>query len=363
MTIERRSLFWVLILAGFLAIVWAFSAVLLPFVMGMAIAYFLDPVVDWLEHHRIGRSFGTTAVIVLFFTGLVMVFLLFVPLLQGQVVELAHRLPTIFTDLRDRLDDFLVQVQINAGIPPEEVRRLRDAAGGQAGNALNFAAGLVGDVLHGSVAIVNVLSLVVITPVVAFYLLRDWDRIVARVDSWLPRRQAPAIRAQAREINRTLSAFARGQALLCLLMGTYYAIVLSVLGLDFGLIIGVLTGVICFIPFVGAFVGGATAISLALFQFGDLAMVAAVAGAFAVGQTLEGYVFQPWLIGDRVGLHPVWMIFSLLAGGALFGFLGVLVAVPVTAIIGVLARFALGQYLASAFYDGDSTPRSPGSSA
>jgi predicted PurR-regulated permease PerM len=189
----------------------------------------------------------------------------------------------------------------------------------------------------------------VVTPVVAFYLLRDWPRAVARVDSWLPRRYAGVLRAQAREVDRILSAWLRGQAICCVLLAGFYAVALNVVGLDLGLIVGMAAGLLSFIPYVGSITGGITAIALALTQF-QWPGVAVVAGVFVLGQVLEGYVIYPRFLGDRVELHAVWVIFALFAGGAAFGFLGVLLAVPVAAALGVLARFWLRRYLSSPLY-------------
>ncbi|KJV10290.1 membrane protein [Elstera litoralis] len=333
-----------------LLIVWQITPVLLPFVAGAGIAYFLDPTVDWLERRGVGRGVGTLLTIVSFFLACLLILLLFVPILQGQAVELAQRLPTLLTTIQERVNLWLVDAQRDFGVSDADVINLRAAAGADAGKALGYVAQFVGNLLVGGLAVVNILSLVFVTPVVAFYLLRDWDLIVTKIDSWLPLSAAETIREQAREIDAILSGFARGQALLCLSLGVLYAIGLRSVGLDFGIIIGLLAGLLSFIPFVGVFVGGVTAVGLAVLQFDSWLPVILVAGVFGVGQILEGYVLQPWLVGDRVRLHPVWIIFALLAGGTLFGFLGVLMAVPVMAVIGVLARFGVGQYLASDLY-------------
>ena len=351
MPIARPTLFWIALLVFAFVMLWALSAILLPFVVGMAVAYFLDPAVDWLERRRLPRGLATAAVIVAFFALIILIFLLFVPVLQQQVTNFVTDVPSLAESLRSKTDALLIRLQQQAGVPPEDVRSLQQAASGQATKALDWAAQLLGDLLHGGLALVNLLSLVFVTPVVAFYLLRDWDRMVARINTWLPLRHAATIRAQAREIDHTLSGFARGQSLLCLLLGAYYAVGLTGAGLEFGLIIGLVTGFLSFVPYVGSITGAVTSISLALVQFDDYRRVLVVAGIYLIGQTLEGYVFQPLLVGDRVGLHPVWIIFALLAGGTLFGFVGILLAVPVSAMIGVLCRFALGRYLASDLYD------------
>jgi predicted PurR-regulated permease PerM len=202
-------------------------------------------------------------------------------------------------------------------------------------------------------SLVNVIVLIVIVPVVTFYLLLDWDRMVARIDALLPRDHAPTIRHLASEIDHTLSSFVRGQGVVCLILGTYYAIALALVGLQFGLVVGFVAGALTFIPYVGALVGGVLAIGLALFQFwGDWWWIVAVWAIFQSGQFVEGNILTPNLVGSSVGLHPVWLIFALSAFGALFGFVGLLVAVPVAAIIGVLVRFALGRYKESLLYTG-----------
>jgi predicted PurR-regulated permease PerM len=342
--------FWiVLVLFGFFFL-WGLSAILLPFVLGMAIAYFLDPLVDWLELKKLSRAGGTAIVILLFFSMICLVLMLFVPLIENQIVNFASRVPALTAGLRDRLDALVIRLQVQAGIPMADVASLKEAAQGEAGRVLSWFGTILTGVFHGGLAFVNVLSLIFVTPVVAFYLLRDWDLMVARIDTWLPRNHAATIRAQASEINRTLSGFARGQAILCLIMAVFYAIALSLDGLQFGLVIGLVTGLLVFIPFVGTLVGAITSITLALMQFDSWPPTLIIGGIFALGSILEGYVLQPLLVGDRVGLHPVWVIFALLAGGVVFGFVGILLAVPVTAVIGVLCRFGLSRYLASPLY-------------
>jgi predicted PurR-regulated permease PerM len=193
----------------------------------------------------------------------------------------------------------------------------------------------------------------VVAPVVAFYMLLDWDRMVATVDSWVPREHVETVRAIAREIDRSIAGFVRGQGTLCLILGIYYALGLTVIGLNFGLLIGLLAGLISFIPYVGSLTGLILAIGVAFVQFWpDWMWVAAVAGVFFVGQFIEGNILQPKLVGSSVGVHPVWLMFALLAFGALFGFVGLLVAVPCAAAIAVIMRFALTRYKESPLYRG-----------
>jgi predicted PurR-regulated permease PerM len=220
------------------------------------------------------------------------------------------------------------------------------------GSGLSLVGQTALNLVQSSVAIANLLSLIFITPVVTFYLLRDWDRIVTKIDALLPRQHAAVIRAQGRAIDTTLAGFARGQATVCIILATYYATALMIAGLPFGLAVGMVAGLLTFIPYLGAIGGFVIAMAIALVNFDSWSGVIAVAAIFGVGQVVEGNVLTPKLVGDRVGLHPVWVIFALLAGGTLFGFLGLLLAVPTAAGIGVLVRFALSRYLAGPFYLG-----------
>jgi predicted PurR-regulated permease PerM len=226
--------------------------------------------------------------------------------------------------------------------------------------AAGWLAGILASVLSGSLALVNVISIVVVTPIVAFYMLNDWDRMVAKVDGWLPRDHHDTIRRLAREIDEAMAGFIRGQGTVCLMLGFFYAVALSFAGLNFGLLIGLGAGFLSFIPYVGTIVGGVAAIGMALIQFWpDWLQIFIIAGIFAFGQFIEGNFLSPYLVGNRVGLHPVWLMFALFAFGYLFGFVGLLLAVPLAAAVGVLARFALQQYLKSPLYLGVPTQEKP----
>jgi predicted PurR-regulated permease PerM len=348
--IQRRTAFWVLLAAAAGFVLWRLSEILLPFVMGMAIAYFLDPLVDWFERRRCPRTLGTIIVVVLFTAVVGAFFMVLVPVFEKQILDLAKHLPGLFSAATAHLDVLSRRLQLEAGVPEDQVQSIQQAVGERSAAALGWLASNVGSVLSSGLAVVNLLSLLVITPVVSFYMLRDWDRMVARIDSWLPRAQAETIRAQMREIDRTLSGFARGQALVCIILAVIYGVGLSIAGLQSGFVIGVIIGALTFIPYVGTIGGAILSVGLAMLQFDDWISVAKVAIVFGIGHALEGNVLQPLLVGDRVGLHPVWVIFGLLAGGALFGFVGLLLAIPVAAVIGVVARFALGRYLDSPLY-------------
>ncbi len=350
MTAGRQFRFWGIGALVFILLLWLLGDVLLPFVAGMAVAYLLDPLVDRLERLRTPRWLATTIVLLTFILVVVLSLMLLFPLLRAQIVALIDVAPKWVAWVRDvmlpRVEALLLELS------PEDVERLRTAVQEYAGTVVSWVANLLRGVLTGGVAIFDVISVLLITPIVAFYLLRDWDLLIAKVDGWLPRQHAPVIRAQVEEVDRTLAGFVRGQATVCLALGIFYALALSFVGLEFGLIIGLFAGLLSFIPYVGSLVGFVTSVGIAFVQWDELWRVALVAGIFVFGQAVEGNFLTPKLVGERVGLHPVWVIFALLAGGSLFGFVGVLLAVPVAAVIGVVVRFALTQYMGSTLYTG-----------
>ena len=355
MTTQRQTLYWLLALGVFIVAVYLLRSILLPFVLGIAVAYFLDPVADWLERRRLSRTLAAALLTVAFLVGVGLFFALLVPLLQSQLFGFVGRIPAYAEMFRVVAEDLLSIVQAN--LSEEAVARLREAAGGLAAATVSWLGDAVLGLWSGGLALLNLLSLVVITPIVAFYLLRDWDRIVSRIDGWLPRDHAGTIREQVKLVDETLAGFVRGQGLVCLGLGTFYAVALSIVGLDFAVIVGLGTGLISFVPYFGMLVGLCASVGMAFAQFDSWQPVAIVAAIFAVGQIVEGNFVTPKLVGDRVGLHPVWMIFALLAGGALFGFLGVLLAVPAAATIGVLVRFLVSRYTGSRLYLGSGGER------
>jgi len=356
-TADRRVLIWVGLLVAACLFLYGLRGVLLPFLAGMGIAYLLDPVADRLER-VMPRGLAAALIILAFFIVVTVVLLVVVPAVQAQVVELISALPDYITALTKTLSPLVRRLR--AQMSATQFEQLRGAAASHAGEVMTMLGNIVGNVITGGLAFLAFLSLVLITPVVAFYLLRDWDHIVATIDGLLPLRSAPAIRAQAREVDERLSGFVRGQALVCLALGAYYAIGLTVIGLNYGLLIGLGAGLISFIPYFGNIVGFAVSLAVAFGQYGsDWTSIGVVIGIFVSGQILEGNVVTPLLVGDRVGLHPVWIMFALLAGGSLLGFTGVLIAVPVAAIIGVFVRFALDRYRAGALYNSTPPPEGP----
>ena len=352
MSAERRILIWVAILAAIVVLLHVLSEVLLPFVVGAAVAYFLDPAAVRLERRGWSRTLATSVISAAFFLVVGAAVLLLVPLLQAQFVEFATHLPGYVDRGWAVIQGALMEIQ--GRIAPEDFDRLRAALGSHAGGALSWLGDLLKGVVSGGLALFNLLSLVFLTPLVTFYLLRDWPKVTSRIESWLPREDAQGILTVLSEIDAALAGFARGQALVCLTMGVLYAAALSLAGLQFGLLVGLGIGALTVIPIVGAAVGAVVSLGLAALQFGTWPEILVIAGIFAAGQIFEGNLLSPKLVGDRVGLHPLWIVFALLAGGALFGFLGVLLAVPVASALGVLARHEVRRYLASRFYTGPS---------
>lgn len=349
MTTQQKSFFWLGGFIVFLLLIFLLRDVLLPFVVGMAVAYFLDPVCDWLESHGVSRTMATSIVTAIFFVIFVLALSFLLPAAFREFEAFIRKIPAYLDALEQKATPLVILLR--EYLNGLDFNLLSDKAAGVTADIFKGVGRLTQRVVSGVGTVVNLLSLILLTPIVTFYLLRDWDLIVAKVDSWLPLQHAETIRGIAREVDRTLSGFVRGQISVCVLLGLVYAIGLTAVGLDFGLVIGFLTGVISFIPYFGMLLGFAVGLGVAVAQFSELLPIGLVALVFGAGQILEGYFLTPKLIGGRVGLHPVWIIFALMAGGALFGFLGVLLAVPLMAVIGVLIRFFLKQYLGSPLYD------------
>jgi predicted PurR-regulated permease PerM len=348
LTREQQIKSWLIGIVVFLALLFLLRSVLLPFVAAMAVAYFLDPLADKLESWGCSRSIATTLITAAFFLVVILILMLLFPLLQSQVLRFVSRVPKYMELFQTFIAPMVEQVQ--SSLSSGDVKTLQKAAGTYATDVFKWLTSVVKGLVGGGVAVFEVLSLIIITPVVSFYLLRDWDVIVNKVDGWLPQDAAPTIREQLSEIDKTIAGFVRGQSSVCLTLATFYAIGLTLAGLEFGLLVGIGAGLISFIPYIGAAIGLAVGVGIAFAQFDTLWPIILVAGIFVVGQTAESYFLTPKLVGEKVGLHPVWLIFALMAGGALFGFTGVLLAIPVAAVIGVLVRFSLTRYLESGLY-------------
>ena len=346
--VREQLKYWGIAAAVFLIVLWFLGDVLLPFLLGGAIAYFLDPVADRLERMGLSRTFATMLITLCAVLIFVLMALLVIPTLVQQSINLFNIAPELAANFIAFLTERFPSMLDEGSTLNESINAIGATVQSKGGELLNTA-------LSSAASIINIVVLLVIVPVVAVYLLLDWDRMVARVDELLPRDHAPTIRKLARDIDQTLASFIRGMGTVCLILGTYYAISLMLVGLQFGLVVGFVAGLITFIPYLGALIGGGLAIGLGLFQFwGDWLSLALVGGIFVIGQVIEGNLLTPKLVGHSVGLHPVWLILALSAFGMLFGFVGMLVAVPVAAALGVIARFAVDRYKRSLLYRGTS---------
>jgi predicted PurR-regulated permease PerM len=345
---QRIALIVSLILALVLCF-YLFSSILLPFVAATGIAYFLDPVAVRLTQLGLPRWVAAVLLVIGMLAAMLTFALLLYPIILSQLGLLLEQVPDYVVEVQAWANGTLSHLQEHLGSDFVD-NKLREIVASHAGAMIPYAVGALTRVIGGGFAIVNALTLLVVTPIAAFYLLRDWPRLVAKASSLIPRRYSGIINAQVHEVDRILSAWLRGQLMCCLMLAAFYAIGLTAVGLDLGLIVGLTAGMLSFIPYVGTITGAVTSIGLAVAQFPNWHGVAYVGAVFMLGQILEGYVIYPRLLGNRVELHDVLVIFALLAGGAAFGFLGVLLAVPVTAALGVLARFWIRRYLRSPLY-------------
>lgn len=344
--VGMQAKYWGIAAVIFFVVLWFLGDVLMPFLIGGAIAYFLDPIADRLESWGMKRIWATVTISIVAVLVFALMILLIVPSLVNQAADLVNFAPQIF----ERLKTFLIE-QFPEIVDQNSV--LRQSFDQLGSTIQERGAELLDTVLSSAMNVINAVLLLVIVPVVTFYLLWDWDRMVAAIDGLLPRDHAPVIRQVMADIDKTLAGFIRGQGTVCLILGAFYAIALMLIGLQFGLIVGVVAGVLTFIPYVGALVGGALAIGLGLFQFwGEWWLLGGVVAIFVFGQFVEGNFLTPNLVGSSVGLHPVWLIFALSAFGTVFGFVGMLVAVPVAAALGVVARYIVARYKSGPLYQG-----------
>ncbi|RUW55096.1 MULTISPECIES: AI-2E family transporter [unclassified Mesorhizobium] len=357
-TFYRQIFFWLAGAAILALFLYVFSGVLLPFVAGMVLAYFLDPVADRLQRLGLSRFMATVVILITFLIVLVLAFVILIPVLATQMTDFAGKLPEYLTRLQSLITSFDPKwLEQRFGV---NANGLRDGLNSLLTSGFGLITTVFTSLWSSGMALVSVVSLFVVTPVVAFYMLLDWDRMVAVIDSWVPRDNVATVRAIARDINTATAGFVRGQGTLCLVLGAMYATGLTLTGLNFAILIGLFAGLISFIPYVGSLTGLVLAVGVAFVQFWpDWTMIVAVAVVFFIGQFIEGNILQPRLVGKSVGLHPVWLMFALFAFGALFGFVGLLIAVPASAAVAVLVRFAIARYLESPLYKGHATELAP----
>jgi predicted PurR-regulated permease PerM len=351
--VERQVVFWLAALALVVLALWLLSEILLPFVAGLAIAYLLTPFTDRLERLGVNRLAAALLIIAVVVLALVYIILLIAPIIGTQLSSFIDSLPgyvnTLQTLLGDRSRPWM-QKLLGAGFSADK------SFGDLVTQGVGWLTTFLRSLWSGGRALVSIFSLVVVTPVVAFYLIYDWHRMLRSVDGWIPIQHRDTVRELAHEVDVAIAGFLRGQTAVCLILGSFYAVALTLTGLNFGLLIGLISGLITFIPYVGSMTGLVLSLAVAVAQFWPAyGWILVVFVIFLVGQFVEGNVLAPKLVGESIGIHPVWLIFALLAFGYLFGFVGLLAAVPLAATIGVLARFALRRYLQSSLYTGEGT--------
>jgi predicted PurR-regulated permease PerM len=333
-----------------LVLIYFLQPILAPFLTGAIVAYLGDPLVDRLQKLGVNRTLGVLIVFLLFMSVFVVALLVLLPLIARETAELIRNIPTYIAWMQQTLSPWLMTT---FGVDPFDldydglVHQLKEnwqSAGGLVGT-------LVGQATRSGFALMSALGMIALTPVVAFYIMRDWDLLTTRIREMVPRDVEPAFVQLCLECDEVLGAFLRGQLLIMFLLGCIYALGLYIVGLDLAILIGLLAGLASIVPYLGFFVGIIAAAVAAMFQFQDVSVLIYVAVVFGIGQVLEGWVLTPWLVGDKIGLHPVAVIFAVLAGGQLFGFVGVLLALPAAAVIMVFIRHLHDSYLSSEYYD------------
>jgi predicted PurR-regulated permease PerM len=348
-SLARQLRFWFFAVVVLGLLVWLFSEVLLPFVVGIALAYLQAPLADRLENVGVNRTVAALMIVGVVVLAFILLAVLIVPRLIDQLIALFNNMPA-----------YLASVQAFLVDPSRPWLKRFIGSGDSTKTVLDLAAegmGGLSAILHsawtGGKALAAFASLLVVTPVVNFYMIVDWHRMLKIMDSWVPLHHRDTVHQIVHDIDTAIAGFLRGQLMICLILGTYYAIALSLVGLNYSILIGVIAGLITFVPYVGSMTGFIIAVSVAVAQFWpDYTWILAVVGIFVFGQFAEGNILAPKMVGENIGLHPVWVIFAMFAFGYLFGFVGLLIAVPLAAVIGVLFRFGMRQYLASAVYTG-----------
>lgn len=348
MNTKNQAIFWSSAFALFLLFVFVFKAVLLPFVLGFAIAYLLNPLIHHLGKVGIGRAPAALLILFVFFVLVIGFLAAILPLAYDQFLQLSNDLPGYIDGIWAWLQPLSERVQGFTGqAGAQDFQALFKE---HISSAFNVGTGLVKSVVAGGQAFMDLISVTIFTPIVAYFVMKEWDHISQWVVDLMPRDQKNTIMDLLKQIDTKLSGFIRGQITVAFILGLAYAIALTVAGLKYGFLIGLMAGLLSVIPMVGSAVGLFVSILVAWFQSGDWMFVLIIACIFFAGQLIEGNFLTPKLVGKNVGMHPLWVFFALLAGGALFGILGMFLAVPVAAVIGVLLAFAIAQYKASAYY-------------
>ncbi|MGB1077629.1 MAG: AI-2E family transporter, partial [Bdellovibrionales bacterium] len=353
--LANKPLFWLIMSLLFLGFLWLFKSVLMPFVLGFAIAYLLNPVIFKLEKIKIARKPASLLILTSFFLVVALILAVISPLLIREMLEFAEELPTYTDKVWALAQPVVERIQLQLGMETSD--DLIASVKPHIGKAAQTSAGILKHIVSGGLAVFDFTLTFFLTPIVAYFLLKEWPKITKWTYDLMPRDHEKTLKTLLSDIDKKISGFVRGQLSVCAVLGLLYAVALVIAGLKYGFFIGLMAGALSIIPLVGSVVGLLVSVMVAWFQSGDIMFVGIIAAIFLVGQIVEGNLLTPKLVGDSVGLHPLWVLFALMAGGALLGILGMLIAVPVTAIAGVLIGFGLTKYRASAFYKKEPTKK------
>lgn len=341
------SWFVVLSITALVGTLYSLGSILMPFLAGFVGAYVLNSPATWLSRH-LSRGIASAFLVLSLIIILIALIFIALPYLQQQLFLLAGSIPPLIERLFQNVAPTLENISQNYGTP--SAAELKTQVISHLGDILTWSVRVLTNLLSNGMALANLLSLVILTPVITFYLLKDWPRMVSKIDNLLPTRWAPQIRQHITTVDRTLSSYAKGQAIICLILMALYAVSLWAIGLKQGIIVGILTGFMSFIPYIGMLIGYMTSLGISFAEFTSWSAIGCVTLIFIVISLIEGNILIPRFIGKKVGLHPVWIIFALLAAGTWFGFAGILVAVPVAAALGVITRLLIEWYIETPFY-------------
>lgn len=348
---EKPFQFWGLFAVSVIVFFWLFQPILAPFIVGFAVAYLLNPIVAKLETKKIPRWFSALFILGLFFIVIIIGLLFAVPILVREMVEFVKLMPTVFVTAQEWFAEKFPMIEIPQSF--DDVKNMDTAIiSERLGSVFEFSKNIVGNIFKSGMAIIGFVTFLLLMPIVAFYLLIDWSRVTGKISSLLPKKNAQKIGNILSDIDASLAGFIRGQLIVCMLLGLFYAIALSFMGLQYGFFIGIASGFLSIIPYVGSMFGLVASVGMAFYQFGGWEYPAVALGIFIAGQLVEGNYLTPKLVGDSVGLHPLWIIFALMAGGMLLGLMGMVIAIPVAAILAVLIRYGVAEYKDTAYYKG-----------
>ncbi len=351
MSLQNQIKIWLFLLAVTILGIWVFRGILLPFVLGMALAYLLDPVADQFERWHLKRIWASVLILAIAIAVFASAFLLIVPLAIEQALGLTLRLPSYVNQLQELANQRIPE--LFSALGAERIIQFQNSLAELLSQGIGIVGGLIAQVMQSGLTLINALGVIIVTPVVAFYLLLDWDRMSKNFDSLLPREYREEIRLVFDNIDRAMSGVIRGQGAIMVILSIYYGVTLTLAGLNYSIAIGLTVGLLSFVPYVGFLTGFVLSMGVGLVQFWpDGMMIAVIFGIFAVGQFLEANVLYPNFVGNSIGVHPVWLMFALFAFGLIFGLIGIVLAVPMTAITGVLVRFAVSKYKSSVLYLG-----------